>query len=119
MKAGCTGSVRSKNLMSNGKVVSLPGGQAWITELQRNASSIKRFLSGQIRSSRDVTPTGWPAAFGTAAEAGISPTTVGLLGSVASRIRIPGWTCGQLLTSPEARGSPAQHRLEPAVRLPT
>jgi len=46
--------------MSNGKVVSFPAGQAWMTELQRNVITISSFFCGQTRSSRVVIPT-WPA----------------------------------------------------------
>src|SRR5262245_59898688 len=46
-KRGCAGSARSKNLMSNGKVVSFPGAQSWITELQRNVITSSSFFCGQ------------------------------------------------------------------------
>jgi hypothetical protein len=39
---------------------------------------INNFVLGQTRSSREVIPTGWPDVF---SGAGISPATVGLVGS--------------------------------------
>src|SRR5262249_27950860 len=89
MKAGWTGSVRSKNLMSNGKVVSFPTGQAWMTELHRKVITINSFFCGQTRSSRVVIPT-WPALGNP-----ISPTPVGCAGSEMSSIKTPGCGCGQ------------------------
>jgi len=70
--------------MSNGKVVSFPTGQAWMTELHRNVITISSFFWGQTRSSRVVMPTN-PAWGGP-----ISPTTVGFAGSAMSVIRMPG-----------------------------
>src|SRR5215470_169932 len=117
MNCGCTGSCRLKNLRSKGEVVSFVLGQACNTELQRKFIVISSFLLGQTRSSREVIPTGWPEVF---SGAGISPTTVGLVGSVMLRIKIPGCTCGHV-SKVEAvrRGSLNPQRLEPSVRLPT
>jgi hypothetical protein len=64
-----------------------------MAELHRKVSSIRSFFWGQTRSSREVTPSGVPAAFGAATLTGISPTTAGSLGSVVSTIRIPGRGC--------------------------
>ena len=89
MKVGWTGSERSKNFSSNGNVVSLPVGQAWMTELQRNVITMSSFFCGHTRSSRVVIPT--CAACG----APISLTTVGLDGSATSKTRMPGCACGQ------------------------
>src|SRR5712692_2847888 len=47
----------------------------------------------------------------------ISPTMVGFVGSLMSRIRTPGCGCGQFAPGP--RGSPTPHVFEPSVRLPT
>src|SRR6266508_1779982 len=108
MKRGWTGSRRSKNLKSNGKVVSLPAGQAWITELQRKVITISSFFCGHTRSSRVVIPT-W-LAWG----APISPTTFGLDGWAASTTRIPGCGCAGLRAGPWVAG-PAGVRAVGAV----
>src|SRR5215467_6243781 len=118
MNCGFVGFFKLKNLMSKGEVVSFVRGQACITELQRKFMVISNSALGQTRSSREVTPTGWPDVF---SGAGISPTTVGLVGSLMLRIKMPGCTCGQA-SKPKfgsvLRGSPNPQRLEPSVRLP-
>src|SRR5215467_3683306 len=92
MNWGFVGFFKLKNFKSKGEVVSVVRGQAWIAELQRKFIVISNCALGQTRSSREVTPTGWPDVF---SGAGISPTTVGLDGSWMLRISIPGWGCGQ------------------------
>src|SRR6266568_1652137 len=92
MNCGFVGFFRLKNLMSKGDVVSVVRGHACMAELQRKFMVMSSFSLGQTRSSREVMPTGLPDVF---SGAGISPTTVGLVGSLMLRIKIPGWTCGQ------------------------
>src|SRR5215831_6170419 len=89
MNSGLVGLCRLKNLMSKGDAVSVVRGQACITELQRKFIVISSFAPGQTRSSREVIPMGWPDVF---SGAGISPTTVGLVGSLMFSIKIPGCT---------------------------
>src|SRR5215469_1899835 len=118
MNCGFVGLCKLKNLISKGDEVSEVRGQAGIAELQRKFMVMSSSASGQTRSSREVIPTGWPDVF---SGAGISPTTVGLVGSVMLRIKMPGCTCGQA-SKPRfgsvLRGSPNPQRLEPSVRLP-
>src|SRR5260370_42227744 len=119
MNCGFVGFFKLKNLMSKGEVASVVRGQAWITELQRKFMVISNFALGQTRSSREEIPTGWLDVF---SGAGISPTTVGLVGSLMSSIKMPGCTWGHA-SKPNfgsvRRGSPNPHRLEPSVRVPT
>src|SRR6266498_2593960 len=113
MKRGWTASPRSKNLMSNGKVVSVPGGQSWMTELHRNVITRSSFFCGQTRSSRVVIP-------GCAAYGGpTSPTLAGFAGLETSSIRMPG--CVWMLDDAwQGCTLPVWlHGADPSVRLPT
>src|SRR5262249_51166140 len=106
MNLGWTGSLRSKNSMLNGNVVSLPAGQAWMTWLHRKVITISSFFCGHTRSSRVVMP-GLPANGGP-----ISPTISGWLGWAMLRINMPGGTWVHPVL-------PSGQVLEAALRLPT
>ena len=91
MKAGCNGSLRSKNLMSNGNVVSVPGGHAWITELQRKLPRlsqrwyplvIDKELQARIGINTGVVSVG---TFGSAVRA--TYTGMGMQTNIAARVQ--------------------------------